>query len=247
MHHGDIRAMSVICDTSRLSIYRDRNAGNCSVCIKGLKNRNGGEVKFSVSKDMNLSDEELFTLFFEKLERREFRQNVRTGGGWLCQNDNGDYYLDYGDGKGVALKKTAEKQDKPSVTDGRTLFDTHAPEVRALVGSPVIGSSTYVFSEGTCVMGVLDSVNGVFHVRTADGVVQCPFIRVRRPDPLNLSDRAVRRALMGRVVVSKDGRHELMLNSMVRDGMVWKANGLTAGQLMNNYLFDDGTEISASA
>lgn len=240
--------MSVICDTSKLRIYRDRSKNLCIVYIRGLRNRNGKDVKFSVTRDINMSDEEIYTIFFEKLERGELVQNRSTGGGTLRQDARGGCYLEYKDDASNAPHASAVKPAVRTIVGGQvTLFDPHAPESKALLGRPVLGSTTFVFSEGTCVLGTLESVNGMFHVRTQDGIVKVPFIRERRPEPLNLNDVSVRRGLLGRILISKDGTHELLVTSLVREGNCWKANGLSSGMLMNRYTFEDGSEIVASA
>lgn len=244
--------MAVICDATKVGVIADRTQGYLGVRIKGLRNQNGHDVKFSVTKDMSLSAEEVLTLFFEKLEKGEFKQNARTGGGTLRQDDNGNYYLDYGKSSESVSQKPTEKPRKVEYRQvqslgTKTLFDTHAPEVRALIGSPVIGSSTYAFSEGTCAKGVLESVNGLFHIRTADGMFSCPFIRERKPEPLNLNDASVRRNLLGTIVVAKDKSVELLLCSAVKGPNGWKLNGLSSNQLMNEYTYEDGSDIVASA
>ena len=245
--------MSVICDTTKIKVFYDNEMWK--VLIRGLKNRNGKSVKFMLSKDANLSQEELYTLFFERLEKGEFRQKGTTGGGVLRQHDDGSYFLDYPAEapKPVKAVKVYKKAVEPAVSPmaitskSPVLFNTHDPAVRALVGSPVVGSTVYVFSEGDTCRGILDSVNGGFHIRLGDGTVKvCPFIKELRPEPLNLNNSDVRRSLFGKVIVAKDGTHELLISNAVKKDGMWRMNGLGAVNLMNEYTFADGSPLTAS-
>lgn len=246
--------MSVICDTTKIRVFYDNKMWK--VLIRGLRNKNGKNVKFMLSKDADLSQEELYTLFFERLEKGEFKQKGTTGGGVLRQHDDGSYFLDYPveAPKPIKVVKVYKKTiDKPMVnpvvlsSKSPVLFNTHDPAVRALVGSPVIGSMMYISSEGDTYRGILDSVNGGFHVKLGDGTIKvCPFIRELKPEPLNLNDSSVRRSLFGKVIVAKDGTHELLVSSAVKKDGMWRMNGLGATTLMSEYTFEDGTPLTAT-
>ena len=245
--------MSVICDTTKIRAYIDKSVGTWNVLIRKLKNKNGKTVKFCISHDTTLTEEEVYTMFFEKLEKGEFRQNVRTGGGILKQKDNGSYYLEYPVDVTAPLNVTKRELKAPkapiipSITyKGNTLFDPHTPESKALVGKKVLGSTTFVFSEGKTFRGILESTNGGFHVRVGDEVIVCPFIREIKPEPFNLNNSEVRRALLGKIIMAKDGTHELLLCNAVKKDGIWRLNGLSASALMNDYTFTDGSELVAS-
>jgi len=243
--------MSVICDTTKIKAYIDKSMGTWNVLIRRLKNRNGKSVKFSISRDLSLTEEEVCTMFFERLERGEFKQKSTTGGGVLRQHDDGSYYLEYPKAAlGASEKKVSEspvKQVTPIVGNKNpVLFDTHDPAVRALVGKPVTGSTTYVFAEGTTFNGTLESVSGTFHVRTTYGMMECPFIRERKPEPLDLSNPAVRRSLLGKIIICKDNTCEIMLNVATKKDGTWRMNGLSTYLLMNDYTFEDGTPLTAA-
>lgn len=245
--------MSVICDTTKIRAYIDKSMGTWNVLIRKLKNKNGKDVKFCLSHDLTLTEEEIFTMFFEKLEKGEFKQNRKTGGGVLKQKDDGSYYLEYPVDVTAPLNVTKKEPRLPKAPilppiayNGHTLFDPHAPESRALVGKKVLGSTTFVFSEGETFKGILESIDGGFHVKVGDKTIVCPFIRELKPEPFNLSNSEVRRALLGKIIVAKDGTHELLLcNAVKKDGM-WRMNGLSASAMMNDYTFDDGSELVAS-
>lgn len=244
--------MAVICDTSKIGATWDKSIGYWIVYIRRLKSNGKKDVKFAVSKDANLTKDEVFTLFFEKLERGELRQRKSNGGKILRQKADGTYYFE-APNTTPAVKVEKTDNVSPSKTTvrypissvGSVLFDTHAPEARALIGKMVTGSTAFVFPEGTTYKGVLDSVNGGFHIKTNEGVVVVPFIRELRPEPLNFNDAEVRRSLLGTIIVAKDGNVELLLNNAVKNG-AWKINGLSSTQMMNGYTFIDGSPIMAS-
>lgn len=246
--------MAVICDTSKIRVYIDKSMGTWNVLVKHLRNKNGKDVKFSISHDLSLTSDEIYTMFFEKLEKGEFKQKRTTGGGILRQKEDGTYYLEYPASVAVAMKSKISDAPKPEIAPPKTivgsiaevLFDTHSPQAQALVGKAVIGSNTYSFSEGTMCKGILKSANGSFHVVTPTKEFVVPFIKELRPEPLNLNDKEVRRNLLGTIIVSKDGTHEVLLNNAVKDHGIWKLNGLSANQLMNGYTFEDGNALMAS-
>lgn len=238
----------VICDTSKVAISWVESMGIWQARILGLKNKNNEYVKFAVARDKSLTLDEVYTLFFEKLEKQEFKTNRRTGSGTLCQNDRGNYYLEYGKSAyGVSAGSDAKpvKVEPKKVTSlGDTVFfDPHDPKSREMIGRRVIGSTTYVFSEGSCVVGTLVSVNGMFHIQTERGLESCPFIKERRPEPLDLNKVDVRRSLLGKILISKDRNTELLVTTITKVGTSWKVNGMSAYQMMNGFTFEDGTEM----
>lgn len=249
--------MSVMCDTEKVAVYKNGNVWSAS--IRGLRNKNGNPVIVKLADyTEKMSKDELYTIFFEKLEKGEIKGTKRTGGGIVRQNDDGEYYIEYPEStpkEGTILAQIEKKKVGETlapavsgvVTKGQTLFDPHAPEARALIGRPVIGSTTFVFSEGTYAVGVLEAINGAFSVRTKIGIIKYPFVRELKPEPLNFNSTETRRALMGKVLVSRDGKHELLVTTFLKDGNVWKANGMTSSQIMNNYMYEDGSDIVLTA
>ena len=242
----------VICDTSKVRISWLNSMGIWQACILGLRNKNNEYVKFAVARDKSLTLDEVYTLFFEKLEKREFKTNRRTGSGTLCQTAEGNYYLEYGKADvgpsggecgGNSAKPVKAEPKKVTGLGDTVFFDPHDPKSREMIGRRVIGSTTYVFSEGSCVVGTLTSVNGMFHIQTEEGLVSCPFIKERRPEPLDLNKVGVRRSLLGKILISKDKNTELLVTTITKVGTSWKVNGMSAYQMMNGFTFEDGTEM----
>ena len=224
--------------------------------FNGARLRNGSCPEFEINKKGESGDaKNLLTLFFSQWPKSKMRKKIGKDAEFGFDPITGKAEIRYPEDKKPF--KDYQNGGKEKMMENGVIFDPKSDEALSLIGEKVVATNIAWDFDKTAVKGKLVKVNekcdvtlGLmpFIVETAKGENKGFFCIRKAPEPqlqpYKLAEASVRDALMLKVYKSKDAKGsyvEQIITTFKNQNGSWTVNGLSAAQLLNGFIWLDGT------